>query len=289
MRPKPPKDEEGISTIIAQVGDRKITDKELMEHVVRIQEKTPMVISTYEQKKELLDELINLELLYQEALKQGVDKTFSFKARLAETLIEDLSFRARRKVTEERMLEFYQRNAKFIDQVRARHILLRTKKSDSEDKKRARRKELEELRAKILENPASFPEFAKQYSEDGTNAKGGDLGFFNYAHMLPEFSEVAFSLKKIGDVSEIVETKHGYHIIQLADERRGLQNHRKDIQEFMLRESQIQAFHNEVERLRKKPEITIYKEALLNLSPLPKVILTDPDKILPKDLDPSGE
>ena len=64
-----------------------------------------------------------------------------------------------------------------------------------------------------------FTELAKKYSEGPSAKNGGDLDFFTRDSMVPEFSEVAFKLKKVGDVSDLVRTKYGYHIIKLTGVR----------------------------------------------------------------------
>jgi len=82
------------------------------------------------------------------------------------------------------------------------------------------RNKIKGLRDRILAG-ASFSSLALIYSDDpGSATKGGELGLFNRGTMAPEFEAAAFSLKKKGDVSEIIKTSFGYHIIQLI-ERKG--------------------------------------------------------------------
>lgn len=79
---------------------------------------------------------------------------------------------------------------------------------------------LEDLRGQIKDNPTIFAAKALIYSEDpGSRIKGGELGFVSRDQLVPEFAAVAFSLKD-KNVSEVVETTYGFHIIQLI-ERRG--------------------------------------------------------------------
>jgi len=119
---------------------------------------------------------------------------------------------------QDKVKDYYNSNHEQFNQakkVKARHILLKTK--DKEDLEKAKAKaQLEEIRKEILEKKADFSQMATKHSMDGSAQKGGDLGFFNYADMVPEFSKVAFSLEK-GQLSEIVETPFGYHLIMVDD------------------------------------------------------------------------
>lgn len=86
--------------------------------------------------------------------------------------------------------------------------------------KKAIREKLEDYRKKIIANEADFSVYAALYSQDPVSAKkGGELGFFERGTMVPEFEMAAFNLKA-GDISPIIETKFGFHILQLI-ERRG--------------------------------------------------------------------
>ena len=98
------------------------------------------------------------------------------------------------------------------EQVQARHILI---KSDTPEARAQAEKLLADLKG-----GADFAQLAKEHSADKSNAlKGGDLGFFGKGRMVPEFEEAAFALQKKGDLSEVVQTQFGYHLIQLEDRR----------------------------------------------------------------------
>ncbi len=80
--------------------------------------------------------------------------------------------------------------------------------------------QLEEYRKKITDGSADFAVYAALYSKDpGSAKKGGELGFFERGSMVPEFEAAAFKLKP-GEISPVIETKYGFHILQLI-ERRG--------------------------------------------------------------------
>jgi peptidyl-prolyl cis-trans isomerase SurA len=107
----------------------------------------------------------------------------------------------------------------YIDaELEVSHIVRKPTVSPAE--KKAVRDRLNEYREKIVANEADFSVYAALYSEDPESAKrGGELGFFERGTMVPEFESAAFNLKP-GAVSPIIETKFGFHIMQLI-ERRG--------------------------------------------------------------------
>jgi peptidyl-prolyl cis-trans isomerase D len=100
------------------------------------------------------------------------------------------------------------------EQVRASHILLKTEGKDPD----AVKKQAEEILAKV-KGGADFAELAKQRSEDEASAKkGGDLDYFPKGQMVPEFDKAAFSMAP-GQLSDLVKTQYGYHIIKLVDKK----------------------------------------------------------------------
>ncbi len=102
------------------------------------------------------------------------------------------------------------------ERVRASHILLNTGGKDEA----AVRKQAEELLAKIKAG-ADFGELAKKFSEDpGSKDKGGDLDYFTRGKMVPEFEMAAFTLAP-GQVSDLVKTQYGFHIIKVVDKQTG--------------------------------------------------------------------
>ena len=106
------------------------------------------------------------------------------------------------------------------EKVQARHILIRPDKNmkDKEAAKKAARKLAESLLEKIR-GGANFATLAKRYSADpGSARKGGDLGWFPRGVMMKPFEDAAFALKT-GEISDIVETPFGYHIIKLEDRK----------------------------------------------------------------------
>jgi len=98
-------------------------------------------------------------------------------------------------------------------QIRTSHVLLSTRGKDEAAKTGAKRK-IEEL-LKQARAGADFAELARANSDCPSKSRGGDLGFFGKGQMVPKFEEAAFALNE-GEISDVVETKFGYHIIRRA-------------------------------------------------------------------------
>lgn len=98
----------------------------------------------------------------------------------------------------------------------AAHILITVNATATQAEQNAAKVKAEELLQQIKQNPAKFAELAKLNSQDpGSAAKGGDLGYFGRGMMVKPFEDVAFTLKT-GEISELVKSDFGYHIIKLT-------------------------------------------------------------------------
>ncbi|WP_283150821.1 peptidylprolyl isomerase [Silvimonas soli] len=107
-----------------------------------------------------------------------------------------------------------QDSQQMVQQTHVRHILIRPSELVSEAEAKAK---LIQIRDRI-DHGTKFEEMARAFSEDGSAAKGGDLGWMNPGETVPEF-EHAMDALKIGDVSQPVQTQFGFHLIQVLDRR----------------------------------------------------------------------
>lgn len=127
-------------------------------------------------------------------------------------------------VNEDDLKSYYQNNIKNYqapEERRASHILVKVDPSAPADVKAKAKAKAEALLAEVKKNPASFAEVAKKNSDDaGSAANGGDLDWFSKGMMTPPFEQAAFSMKP-GEISGIVTTDFGYHIIQVTGARGG--------------------------------------------------------------------
>jgi len=101
-----------------------------------------------------------------------------------------------------------------VEQIHARHILIKTNELVSQDQARRR---LEDLRERLV-NKADFAELARLYSNDGSRDKGGDLGWIYPGDTVPEFEKTMNELK-VGEISQPVQTQFGWHLIQVMERR----------------------------------------------------------------------
>lgn len=177
-------------------------------------------------KRAFAEDFLRMRLLAAKARENKLDQTSDVKVQLAlmtaNTLANAELERMKSAVTipDAELKKMYDSKKNEYEQVSARHILIAFKGSpavppgkkaltDAEAKAKA-----EAIRAKLVAG-ADFAETAKMESDDrGSAARGGDLGTFTRGQMLPEFEKVAFETK-VGEISPVIRTKFGYHILKV--------------------------------------------------------------------------
>lgn len=160
-----------------------------------------MLTMTGKTKKELLDEL-SMDMAIQKWIQEGIASKIE--------------------VTDDQAEVFYNENKKDFSsssEIKTSHILLKLEEDADDKKKDETKKKISDL-LKELKDGADFAELAKKNSDCPSSSKGGDLGFFGKGRMVPAFEEAAWSLK-VGEISDVVKTRFGYHIIKLTDRKEG--------------------------------------------------------------------
>jgi peptidyl-prolyl cis-trans isomerase C len=217
---KPGKKELGANEL-ARVNNVSIS----LEEFRQMSEKQPL-----EGKMRLLNEkglrgfldnyVITREVLYQEGKQKGLDRKKEIvakvedfkKAMVIDALLEEV-LKGKGEVSESEIQKYYKENEdRFTEprEIKIRHIVVNSEPV------------LKEVLTK-LSRGESFEKLASTYNVDKSREDGGDLGFIRRGQLAPsfaQFEEAAFSLRKKGEVSEVVKTPFGYHLIQLI-ERRG--------------------------------------------------------------------
>jgi peptidyl-prolyl cis-trans isomerase C len=167
-----------------------------------------------DQKRDyVVNYLVDVVLLSQAAEQQKLADRPDVKHRLSfdrnrllmESLLQDAGKTALSDAAEHQVYDEAIKQAKSVEEVHARHILVPT-----EDEAKA-------ILAQ-LKGGADFATLAKEKSKDPGAAEGGDLGYFTKDQMVPEFAEVAFKLDK-GQLSDPVKTQFGWHVIKVEDKR----------------------------------------------------------------------
>lgn len=133
--------------------------------------------------------------------------------KLMDTRLESIA-----EASDDDILKFYDDNKEQFNRpqtVAARHILAKFAPEDDDAAKATKKADLEKLRKELCDG-GDFAAAAEKHSDCPSKSRGGDLGSFPEGRMVPEFEEAAFS-QKIDDIGPIVETKFGYHIIQVTE------------------------------------------------------------------------
>lgn len=158
--------------------------------------------------------------------------------------------------------DFYTKNPDKFKQgetVRASHILVEAKEGVDEATKKVARAKIDGIlkRAKAGED---FAALAKENSADGSAAQGGDLGFFPRGQMVPAFDQAAFALKP-GEISDVVATQFGYHIIKLTEKKEAamipLETVKPRVLEFLTNQKKQQRVDSFVDEIKKRAKIEV--------------------------------
>ena len=207
-------------------------------------------------KSAILDRLVEGELLYQESKKQGIRveakeiddrinelrKRFpndaEYKEAISKMGISEAEIRAQMErglainqlikiqitdkivISDEESKAFYDSRPELFkqpEQVKASHILIKAAQDADEAQKKEARKKIEAVQKK-LKGGQDFAALAREFSEGPSAPRGGELGYFGRGQMVPAFETVAFAMKP-GEVSDIVETRFGYHLIKVEDKK----------------------------------------------------------------------
>jgi peptidyl-prolyl cis-trans isomerase C len=241
-------------------------------------------------RMQILEKLISVELLYQEASKLKID---DLDQRVAEKLNElkaeseahgDFDEEKIRKILTKQVLideylvrnnlkdsevpegdikEYYEKNKEAFRQketVRTRHVLVSVAEDAKPEEKAAARKKIEEAR-KLIVGGKPFEEVAKEYSDCNSASGGGELGYQERGYMPKEFDDAAFSLEK-GKLSDVIETKFGYHVLEVLDHKSaGIQPY-EEVRDFIAKylniEHRKKVMNEHLSALRKKAKVDIY-------------------------------
>lgn len=144
----------------------------------------------------------------------------------------------------------------YLVEIRARHILIGTEDQSEEVLNKAK-KEAEAILDE-LKNGADFAELAKEKSTGPSGEKGGDLDFFRKGDMVPEFDEAVFDLE-VGEISDLVRTQYGYHIIKLEEIRDLSEEEMEVVREEIKNVVKDEKLKEQIDSWREEADIEIIK------------------------------
>jgi peptidyl-prolyl cis-trans isomerase C len=275
--------------------------RELVHAVLVTQDERPDAAALDRLAREALNSLINHELLYQESRAEGIvvsdaaidEELARSKAIFPDAASFEEAIRARgvtegnlrqetRKtlavnrllearvfrnvvVPEAEVKQFYERNREEFrhpEEIRAQHILVRVP-AEADDKTRDAAAQRAAALLAQLKAGADFADLARQHSNDpGTAAHGGDLGYFGSGQMVQAFEVHAFALQS-GELSDVVSTPYGFHIIKVTDRRPAGIRPLSEVEDrirAVLAKSERQRLRDQlVDELRRKADVRVYE------------------------------
>jgi parvulin-like peptidyl-prolyl isomerase len=268
------KSKESKEPVLATIGKKQITMKELEAKLEQI---PPQYRMTYkgEEKKKLLENIIDRTLLTDEAKRLKIDKIPEITQKIDELasniLIQELINREITQkivITDEEAKKYYDANLdefKIPEKVKARQILIKVEPKATPEETAQKEAKAKELLEKVKAG-VDFEALAKENSDDArTKAKGGDLGFITKGRMSAEFDKVAFETKA-GEVGALVKDQEGFHIIKVDEmkeaQQQGLDSVKVRITTKLKREKQKEKIEELLVSLKAKTKITINEELL---------------------------
>ncbi len=205
--------------------------------------------------------VITREVLYQEAKKKGFDQKKEILAKVDEikrmmaidALLEE-ALKGKSEVSDVEVQQYYKEHQQQFTEpreVRIRHLFVNSEPV------------LQEMRGKLAKGE-SFEKLASQYNIDLTRDDGGDLGFIKRGQLSPafaQFEDVAFSLRNPGDISDIVKTPLGYHILKLEDKKgtvlRPFDQVKENIRLFLQAKKRQDAYLEYIKEAKARAKITV--------------------------------
>ncbi len=253
--------------VIAEVDGNPITEGDFLKEIGRVPEWAREQFKDDEGKKKFIEELIKRELIYQHAQKMKLDndadylsKVEEFKKMTLVSIVLKKEVEEKSEMNDAEVKAFFDQNAeKFTigTKIKASHILVGTEE------------EAKSVSARLNKGD-KFEKLAKELSKDtGSAPKGGDLGYFGRGQMVPEFEQAALSLKP-GEVSAPVKTRFGYHVIKLADIKKGdpanFEQSKDSIKKQLLGEKRKRIFEAFVDKLKAGSKVITKDDTIAGLT-----------------------
>lgn len=247
---------QNANQVVATVGTKKIT---LEEFNRKYKEVLSQVLVNPPSKKVFLEDLVRYEMGVQEARKRGMEKDPAVQDRINQELYKALLEKELGKkvqensVADSEMKTWYAKNP----QLRLSDILIEVKPGATEAQRAEGKKRAEEILSEVKKSKRPFEELARLYSDDTTTKNlGGDVGWQSRISLIGPYYEAANALK-VNEISNLVETPYGFHILKLTGRRSYEEASKREIRMAVFDEKRKIVFDNYFATLKKQYPVSI--------------------------------
>ena len=249
---------------VAQINDKKISVGEFEK---RFEQNSQLVPGQKPTKQEVLKNVIYFELATQEARRLNLHRDDDLREQFDILLYQALVRKNvqpkidQLKIAEKDVREYYEASPL----LRTQHIILLTRPDMSAADVTAVRNRATKILSEIREGKGTFDSYVEKYSEGPSAKTGGDVDWGARHKLLPEYYDAALALKKVGDVSDVVATPYGFHVIKLTGRKpyKEIDSVYKDFIIRTLKEQRGQAIYEEYfNGLRGKARVTVNEDLL---------------------------
>jgi peptidyl-prolyl cis-trans isomerase C len=238
--------EEELLFQASQAEDIKVPDARVTEELNGIKQRFP-------DEKTYQDALAGTGISEKELVGK-ITRGMAIEELIKEHVVQEVT------VSAEETRTFYDQNAAMFqqaEQVQARHILIKVESDATEEVKTEARTKIEAIQQKAADGE-DFAQLASENSEGPSRAKGGDLGYFSRGQMVKPFEDACFALQT-GEISGVVETQFGFHVIKVTDRKPAsviaYESAQPQIEERLKQEKSRRKIREYVDGLRAKADI----------------------------------
>jgi parvulin-like peptidyl-prolyl isomerase len=248
------------SPVVATVGDKTITLDEFNRRYDQVSKHT----LNPPPKKPFLEDLIRYEVGIQEAEKRNLQNDPLIAERLREQMYtglveKDLADKITAiKVNDDDMKAYYSQNP----EIKTSHILIEVKSGATPEERAIARKRAEEINTDVHKSKKPFEDLVKLYTDDlVTKNTGGDVGYQTRASVMPQYYDAALKLKS-GQISDVVETPFGFHIIKSFGQHSYLAANKKLIRSAVFEKKKLVVFNDYFDKLKKHYKISVNSDVI---------------------------
>lgn len=274
---------------LATVDGEVITMEQFTAELDKIPTNMKMLVVSQSGKRNFLDRLVVKKLLLKEAKKDDIEKNKEFQDRLADIkdqlIIETLlkkKVQLNLNLADADLKKYYDANKeqfKREQEIETSQIVLKTEQ------------EAKEIQGRLIKGE-SFEELARTYSIDpSAKGTGGKIGYHPKGTLIPEYEQAAFKLTKVGQLSPIVKTQLGYHIIRLEGTKPPSYVPFEEVKEFikqkMGQEKQAEVLEKYIAELKKNAKITVNEDMLKEEQKPAEPAKVEPSKAEPANAEPA--